>query len=209
MLRRAMFSRQRQRGLYLRYISLESFQLLALALIAHHNRRTIGTFYAEQSVQVSFVGRENDVEFRILQVEPRQVAREVIVAEQGIGPKTKRFRKLGVTAEVGRGSQGFGRRLQESAKRNAVGNSLQFPRMPSYDGELIVDCGFLIGMLLGELLDLIACHVCGIGPSPRRHGFGANKRLILVEQIEAGSVNPQITPEFDIALVAARNQRLV
>ena len=158
---------------------------------------------------IGFVGRKDDVKLRILQFQPGQVAGEVIVAEQRVGAQAKKLRECRIVAEFGRRPQSFCRRLQKGAKCNVVGNGLQFVLLPAHDGELIVDRCLLLRMLLDVLLDLIARQVRGIEASARRHGFGADKRLVLIYQIEAGSVDPQIAAQFDIAPVLARGQRLV
>ena len=173
--RRPIFRRQRQRILNLRHVFLEQLQLLALALVAHHHRRAVRTFHAQQSVQVSFIGRKDDVEFRILQLQPGQVAREVIVAEQGIGPQSKKLRESRVITEIGGCPQRLRRRLQKSAKRDVVGNRLQLSLIPPHDRELVVDRRLLFRMLLDVLLHLIARQVRGIEASPRRRGFGPDE----------------------------------
>ncbi len=185
MLRRPVFRRQRQRILNLRYVFLEQLQLLALRLVAHHHRRAIRTFHAQQSVHISFIGRKNDVEFRVLQFQPGHVAREVIVAEQRIRPQPEKFREGRIVAELGRCPQSVRRRLQIRAKRNPIGNRFELVLVPTHDRELIVNRRLLLGMLLDVLLHLAARQVRRIKPLPRRHGLCPDKRFIFVDQIEA------------------------
>ena len=101
---------------------------------------------------IGFIGRENDVEFRILQIEPREVARKIIVGEQRIGAQAQEFRKCRIAAEICRCAQIARRRFQKCAIGDVVGNCFQFARMPADDRELIVDRILPIGMLFDVLL---------------------------------------------------------
>ena len=134
--------------------------------------------------------------FWILQLQPCQVARKVIIAEQRIGPQPKKLCERRIITKFGRRPQSFRRRLQKSAKRNSVGNRLQFFVLPPHDRELIVDRRLLIRMLLDVLLHLIPRQVRRIKSSPRRNRLRPDKRFILVKQIEARGVNPQVATQF-------------
>src|SRR5208337_4308135 len=157
----------------------------------------------QQPVQVGLIGRKYDVEFRVLQLQPCQVAGEVIVAEQGIGSQFKKLRERGIIAELGRCPQSVGRWLQKSAKGNVVRNSLKFSLIPAHDRELIVNRRFLLRMLLDVLLHLVARQIRGIEPCAQRHGVGSDKWLILIQKIEARSVDPEVSSQLDIAPVPA------
>src|SRR5207248_9265789 len=59
------------------------------------------------------------------------------------------------------------------------------------------------------LLNPLSSKVTGIESVPGRHRFFADEGLILVQQIEARSVDPQKSPERHIVRVAASFKRLV
>ncbi len=77
--------RQRQRILEFRNVLLKDGQLPALGLIADQDRGAIRGLYAEQIVEIGLIRREYQVEFRIFEVEPGQIAFVVVVGEKRIG----------------------------------------------------------------------------------------------------------------------------
>ena len=68
-----------ERVLNFRNILLINRELLALGLVADQDRRAEGSLYAQKIVEVSFVGRENNVELRIFEIEPSEIALIVVV----------------------------------------------------------------------------------------------------------------------------------
>ena len=92
-LRGAVLGRQRQAVLNVRNIFLEHVQLAALRLVAHQDRRAVGSFHAEQIVEISFVRREDDVEFRIDEADPGDVALEILVRLQRVRAQPQKFRE--------------------------------------------------------------------------------------------------------------------
>ena len=95
-LRGPVFGSERKGVLNIGYIFLKQVQLLALALVPYHDSRSIGTFHAEQAVHVGFIRRKDNVELRILQVKPCQIARKVIVTEERIGSQFEKLRECRV-----------------------------------------------------------------------------------------------------------------
>ena len=90
-----------------------------------------------------------------------------------------------------------------------VGNSFEFFLVPAYDGELIVDRRLLLRMLPNVLFHLIASYFCRIESASRRHDLAADKGFLLLQQVEARSINPQIAPQLQVAEVPIRCQRLI
>jgi hypothetical protein len=104
-LRRTRGRIHRQRVLNIRHILLIDRQLLALFLIANQDRRAERRLHAQQIVEVGFIRREDHVELRILQIQPRQVALVIVVAEQRIGAQPQKIREGGIGAEPRRIAQ--------------------------------------------------------------------------------------------------------
>ena len=101
-LRRPILGLERQRVLNVGDIFLKRGQLAALLLVANEHCCAIRRFHAEEIIEIGFVGSEDDVEFRILQPYPRQIALVVVVVEQSIGAHAKKFRECFVVARLRR-----------------------------------------------------------------------------------------------------------
>ena len=93
--------RKRERFLQVGHVFLEDRELFAFGLVADHHRRAVGSFHAEQIVEIGFVGREDHVEFRIFEIEPGDVARIIIVGKQRVRAKIQEFREGGIVAQRG------------------------------------------------------------------------------------------------------------
>ena len=95
------------------FLNIASFA--ALGLVADQDRGAVRGLHAEQVVEVGLVGREDDVELRVLQVDPREVARVVVVGEQRVGAQAQKVGERLVVADRGRVAQMPRRRLRATA----------------------------------------------------------------------------------------------
>ncbi len=91
-----ILGRQRQRILNVGDIFLEDVEFAALFIIADEDGGAVGSFHAQQIVEISFVRRKDHVEFRILQADPGDVAVEIIVGEQSIRAHAQKFCERGI-----------------------------------------------------------------------------------------------------------------
>jgi len=62
--------------------------------------RFVGRLDAQNVVQIGFVGRQDQVDLRVLQIEPGDIARVIIVVEQGFGAGSKKSRKGDIGTEI-------------------------------------------------------------------------------------------------------------
>src|SRR5271169_5093325 len=81
--------------------------------------------------------------------------------------------------------------------------------MPSNHGERTVNLISLFWMGFHVLFNLFASQVLRVKSSPGWNGSGANEGFVVVEQIEARSIDPEIAPQHFILWILARSQRLI
>ena len=82
--------------------------------VADQNRRPKRCLYAQHVVQVSFVGREDYVDLGILEIQPVQIARIIIVGEQRVGSQPQ---KIGETLIVAASAASRNNRAAGSSNR--------------------------------------------------------------------------------------------
>ena len=121
-LRRSVLGRERKRVLNRRHVFLEKSQLLALFLVANHDRGAIRSFHAEQIVQIDFVRREDDVELRVFQIDPGNIARVIVVIEQGLSSQTQEICKSRVLAQC----RGLVERSRGRREPGAIGDVIGY-----------------------------------------------------------------------------------
>ena len=78
-LRGPVLGRQRQAVLNVRNIFLEHFELAAFRFVADQDGGAVGSLHSQKIVEISFVRREDHVEFRIDQADPGDVAVEILI----------------------------------------------------------------------------------------------------------------------------------
>ena len=93
LLRRPVGGGERQRVLNVGDVLLVERELRALRFVADQDGRAVRGLHAEEIVEVGLVGREDDVELRILADPPMQIARVVVVVQQGVGAQSQELRE--------------------------------------------------------------------------------------------------------------------
>src|SRR5579864_1126488 len=81
--------------------------------------------------------------------------------------------------------------------------------MPADYGCRAVNLLALSGMIFHVLFNLLASQTVRVKPATWRHGRRSNKRLEVIEQIEARAVDPQITAQFDVPGILASFKRQI
>ena len=181
-------------------------ELAAFGVVADEDRRAVRRLHAEQVVEVRLVRRVDDVELRILQIQPRDVAGVVVVAENRRGAQAQEPGERRIVGQV----RGLAQRrgggtceLDEPAVVPLAGEvGAAWPRS-RHDGVRVVD-GLLSRRVSGDVrLDLRARQAGGVERAARRHRRGADERLVAVDEIEAASVDEEVVPQV------LRERRLV
>ena len=160
---------QRQRILNVRHVLLVEGQLAALRFVADQNGGAVGGLHAQQIVQVGFVGREDDVELGIFEVQPGKVALVIVVGEERGGAHPQEPGESGVAAEGGGIAQRLGHRLEELLVLHVIRHGDEPVALPFDHRVWVVDGGPVLGMLLEVLLEAGAREVVGIQLVPRQH----------------------------------------
>ena len=130
-LRRQIGGGQGKRFLQIRHIFLIKSQLLALRVVANHHRSAVGGFDAQQRIVINLVRRKHHIKFRIFQIQPCDVASEVIIRQQRVSPQPQEFRKCRIIAHRRSLAQVFRHRLQKFTELDVVGNRDQLRALPA------------------------------------------------------------------------------
>ena len=196
-LRRPILGRERQRVLEVGHPFLEDLELLALGFVAHHHCGAPRRLHAQEVVEIGLVGREDDVELRVLQIEPRQIALEVVVGEQRRGAQGEELLEQRVIGELGGGAEVGRGALEKRLVDHVVGRrDERLVRSASDHGVLVVERCLLVRMRRHVGVELGAREVFREECAPRRHRLVADERLVLVEQVEARALDPEHAPHF-------------
>ena len=122
LLRRPVFRWNRQRLLHRRLLLAIQVELAALRLIANQDRASIGGLHSEDTVEIRLIRRKDQIDLWIFQVEPRNIARVVIVGQQGLGAQVQIVSKGRVIAQLRRRAQIHRHRPQPLSVCLVVGN---------------------------------------------------------------------------------------
>jgi hypothetical protein len=155
----------------------------------------VGSLHAKQAVQIHLVRREDHVEFWVLEIEPRDVALVVVVREQRIRAKPQEIRESRIVAQRCRFTQVRRHRLHEFGEGHMIGNRLEQRALASHHRVGAVKRRFLVRMRGHVGVELVRRHAPRKESAPRRHRRGVDKRLVVVDQIEASAVDFQIFTE--------------
>ncbi len=195
LLRRPVLRREWQRVLDVGNVLLEHRELPALLFVAHQHRRAVRGLHAEEIVEIGLVRGVDDVELRILQGDPQQIAGVVVVGQERLRPGAKERRERCIAA-VGRRVAQMRRRGDEPVLEfDVIRHGAQLQRIAAhqlYDRALGVDRVFLIRMCFDVRLDLVAGDAFREERAAGRHRLGADEGAVLVELIEAAAVDPEI-----------------
>ena len=94
-----VFGGERQRVLNAGGVPGEGFEFAALGFVANQHGGAVRSLHAQDSVEVGFVGGEDDIELGGFQAEPDQVARVVVVSQQRQGALAEEVGEPRVVAE--------------------------------------------------------------------------------------------------------------
>ena len=192
--RRPVRLRQRQGVLNLRHPLLILREVLAFRLVPDEHGRAVRRFHPQQVVEIRLVRREDHVELRILQVEPRDVTRVVLVGEQRVGAHPQEAGELRVGRERRRLTQCGGGAGHERFERVVIPEAGEIGALTPHEGVPVVDLGFLRRMAGHIGFDLRAREVRGIDRVSRRHGSLPDERAVLVHEIPTAAVDGEVAP---------------
>ena len=147
--------------------------------VADQDRGAVGSFHAEKIVEISFVRREDDIEFRIYKAHPREIALEIIVGQQGIRAQAQKFGEGGIVGKRGCFAQSFDGRIEPFAIRHVVGNRFESSALAANDRPRIVQRGLLIGMRRDVAVEFLVRQIGGIKRAARRPRRRSDERRII------------------------------
>ncbi len=145
---------QRQSFLQVRYVFLENRQLLAFFFVADQHRRPIRGSHSQQIVQIAFIRCQDQVELRLLHIQPRQIARVVIVIQQCVRPQIQELHKRRIVAQLSGLSQILCRRFQKFRKCQVIRHSRHLVFVAQQDGMLVINLRSLFGVRRNVFFDL-------------------------------------------------------
>ena len=193
----------RQVVLHFLQVRRDGLELVGLGLVADGDVGFEAGLVAEQLVVVGLVGADGDIERRV-QVHPGDIARVVVVGEEGIGAQRQELLERRVVGERGSLAQESGRLLQIGRVRLVVGHDRQFlVGIPPDHGE---ESDGLFALRRGQRLDpgfeLLARHIGRIEIRPHRLALrhAGDKRGVIVDIAPRAFVEPEIVQ----ALLAER-----
>ena len=204
-----VLGRERQRVLDVGHVLLEDGELPALLLVADEDGGAVGTLHAEQTVQVRLVGREDQVEFRVRQLDPGHVARVVVVGQEGLGAQLQESRERRVVGQLRGFLERARRGIQELLVSDVVRDRRELLSVANDDRTLVVDRLPLFRMGLDVRLDRVARESLRVEPDSGRHRLLADEGAVLVEEVPAASVDPEVAPEGLVAGIGGAGERLV
>ena len=111
LLRRPVLRRDRQRLLHCSFVLPIHRQLAALRLIADQDRAAIRSLHPEDAIEIGLIRCKDQIDLRVLQIQPGNVAGVVIVAEQSIRAQVQIMCKRRIGRELRRRPQIGGHRL--------------------------------------------------------------------------------------------------
>ena len=191
LLRRTVLGGQRQRILDLGHVFLKDRQIAALFFVTDQDRRAVRRLHAQQVVEISLIRGEDDIELRIIQLQPGNVAGVVVVRRKRVGAQAQEAGKSCVVAEFRGVAQRLAHRADEFLVSVVIRHAHQPAAAPLHHRIRIVNRGFVFRMLLDVLLDLRARKVLGIECMTGRHRLAAGERPVFIQQIPAAAVDHQ------------------
>ena len=117
--------REWKRFLEIGDVLLKCGDFFAFYVVANHDGRAVRRFHAKQTIKINFVRSEDDVELWITEVHPGDVARIVIVREQGIGAEAEEFRESRIVTKRSGGAEIRGHGNEKFTKCDVIGNGLK------------------------------------------------------------------------------------
>ena len=207
--RRAILRRERQRLLDVGHPALVEIEVAALGVVADHHRGAVRRLHAEQIVEVRLVRREDDVDLRALQIDPRDVARVVVVGEERVGAQPQKAREALVGRKVGGPPQRVGRLLRERRIGVVVVPPAERTAVAADRRVGIEQHALRVGVRGHVRVDGRARQIGGVERVPRRHLLGADERLVLVHQVPAAAVDEQVMAHAARGGRVAGGERLV
>ena len=204
-LRRLVLRRHRQRLLHRGLLRLVHCQFAALRVVADQDRRAVRRLHAQQPIQVRLIRRKDHIDLRVLQVQPRNVARIVVIGQQRIRPQIQKARKRRIVAQLRRRAQVRRHRLQplrislvirhhKQRLRSTTHHRLAQPRgqvqrRRTNHRMRIVYGSLLVGMRRHIPLNPRARQPKRIQLMPRHQRLLANHREVLVHQVPPAPVD--------------------